>query len=192
MKDEKLRLKLELEGDTLEPQKLPSSVLYITDFGDLVVAEELVDNERVKKVTKKSNSGCNIRHWTNEEVEALKSYYEYYSTTDGGYIGCDDWYELLVEKLGLVLIQKSQPSDDVCSIGYSPKENKWYGWSHRAICGFGVGDKVNEGDLTSESGLTEKYTIQHPEEDFSLPVGYIAKDLNGAKRMAIAFAEAVS
>ncbi len=31
-------------------------------------------------------------------------------------------------------------------IGYNPKENKWYGWSHRAIYGFGIGSQVKKGD----------------------------------------------
>jgi len=34
----------------------------------------------------------------------------------------------------------------VCSIGFSPYTWKWYGWSHRAIFGFGVGSKVKMGD----------------------------------------------
>ena len=47
-----------------------------------------------------------------------------------------------------------------------------------------IEDKLN--------GLVEEYRIQHPEEDFSLPVGFVAMTINDAKRMAIAFAEAVS
>lgn len=33
-----------------------------------------------------------------------------------------------------------------CSIGFCEAEQKWYGWSHRAICGFGVGSTVQKGD----------------------------------------------
>lgn len=32
-----------------------------------------------------------------------------------------------------------------CSIGFCERENKWYGWSHRAIYGFTVGSKVEKG-----------------------------------------------
>lgn len=35
------------------------------------------------------------------------------------------------------------PDDSGC-IGYSDKEKKWYGWSHRAIHGFGIGDEINK------------------------------------------------
>jgi len=36
--------------------------------------------------------------------------------------------------------------NNVCSIGFCEKEQKWYGWSHRAISGFGIGSKVAKGD----------------------------------------------
>jgi hypothetical protein len=38
------------------------------------------------------------------------------------------------------------PTSGICSIGFCEKEQKWYGWSHRAIFGFGIGDKVSKGD----------------------------------------------
>jgi len=79
-----------------------------------------------------------------------------------------------------------------CSIGFCEREQKWYGWSHRAIFGFGIGDVVKEGDCTASSGWTEEYLAEHPEADESLPVGFQAKSLEDAKRMAIAFAESVS
>lgn len=33
-----------------------------------------------------------------------------------------------------------------CSIGFCDKDQKWYGWSHRAIYGFGIGNRVKKGD----------------------------------------------
>ncbi len=33
-------------------------------------------------------------------------------------------------------------SDSVCCIGKSEVDGKWYGWSHRAIFGFGLGDRI--------------------------------------------------
>lgn len=32
-------------------------------------------------------------------------------------------------------------------VGFSPKENKWYGWSHRAIYGFTIGSTCKKGDV---------------------------------------------
>jgi len=40
--------------------------------------------------------------------------------------------------------EKSDPEHCVCSIGFSERLQKWFGWSHRAICGFGIGDRVFE------------------------------------------------
>lgn len=79
-----------------------------------------------------------------------------------------------------------------CCIGYSDKDNKWYGWSHRSYYGFGVGDIAKEGDCTTISGLIPEYLKDHPEEDYSVPVGFEVKTLNDARRMAIAFAESVA
>lgn len=189
-----LVLKKDSPIEEYEVQRLPESVKYIDKGGCLVVDEEQVDNGRITKIVSYlPPDPYNPRHWTQEEMEkeCIKQVY-YTSNVDGGYIGDEETYRFLVEKKKLILIQKVKPSNCTCSIGYSPVENKWYGWSHRATYGFTIGDKVEKGDITATSGLTDEYRIQHPEEDMSLPVGYIAKDLNGAKRMAIAFAEAVS
>lgn len=37
-------------------------------------------------------------------------------------------------------------SGETCCIGFCENEMKWYGWSHRAIFGFGIGSKVSKGD----------------------------------------------
>lgn len=79
-----------------------------------------------------------------------------------------------------------------CAIGFQPEEQKWYGWSHRAICGFGIGSKVEKGDCCASSGWADECLEEHPEENLSLPVGFKAKTLGDAKRMARAFASAVS
>ena len=178
---------------TCEPQRLPDWVIRVDDNGLLVTEEKLLNNGAYRKVTCRIPwSLCENRHWTDEEVKELPEITHYYSMVDNGYIGDDYFYKQLIKKRGLVLIQKAFPEHRTCSIGYSPKENKWYGWSHRAIHGFTIGDEVEEGDLTNTSGFIEEYRIQHPDEDTSLPVGFKALTLNDAKRMAIAFAEAVS
>ena len=79
----------------------------------------------------------------------------------------------------------------VCTIGFCEREQKWYGWSHRAIYGFGIGDEVKEGDCAASSGWIDDFLRDHPEADVSLPVGFKAASLDDAKRMAIAFADSV-
>ena len=116
----------------------------------------------------------------------LKSAY----TPDGDYIGNSVWAHRLCKKRG-IKPEKVNPDTNVCSIGFCKDDQKWYGWSHRAIYGFGVGDTVKEGDCCASSGCTDEYLEQHPEEDYSLPVGFTAETLKDAKRMAVAFADSV-
>jgi len=111
-------------------------------------------------------------------------------TSSGDYIGDERMAHFLIIERG-IKPEKINPTYKVCSIGFCESEQKWYGWSHRAICGFGIGSVVEEGDCTASSGWTKEYLIKHPEKDLSLPVGFKAKNLEDAKRMAIAFAESV-
>lgn len=80
----------------------------------------------------------------------------------------------------------------VACIGFSEKEQKWYGWSHRAIYGFGVGYIAKKGDCVTTSGWTDDYLAKHPEADLSVKVGFRVKNMEDAKKCAIAFAESVS
>ena len=36
---------------------------------------------------------------------------------------------------------------NICSIGFCAEDNKWYGWSHRAIYGFTIGSEVKEDSI---------------------------------------------
>ena len=51
----------------------------------------------------------------------------------------DSITENLIKKHGLTKVGNS--------IGYSEKDNCWYGWSHRACCPFKIGDKIFEPDF---------------------------------------------
>jgi hypothetical protein len=112
-------------------------------------------------------------------------------TPDGDYIGDARFAHRIVAVRG-IKPEKSDPEHSVCSIGFCEREQKWYGWSHRAIWGFGIGDVAKEGDLITEVGWTAEYIAEHPEDDRSVPVGFTAKTLDDCKRMAIAFADSVS
>jgi len=72
--------------------------------------------------------------------------------------------------------QRRKPAHNHNSIGFSEKEQKWYGWSHRGIYGFKVGDVVKEGDVIAGS----------------LPIRFKAKTVGDAKKMAMVFAEGVA
>lgn len=66
-------------------------------------------------------------------------------TPDGDYIGDPKRAYRLCKTRG-IKPEKSSPDHCVCSIGFSDTEQKWYGWSHRAIFGFGIGSKTKKGD----------------------------------------------
>jgi len=112
-------------------------------------------------------------------------------TPMGDYIGDKKMAHLLCTEKG-IKPEKAHPSHKVCSIGFCETEKKWYGWSHRAIFGFGIGSVAKEGDCVASSGWTKEYLIAHPEANISVPVGFTAYTLSDAKRMAIAFADSVS
>ena len=115
-------------------------------------------------------------------------------TLNGDYIGTPETAQRLCNERGILpeTIPLSSADRNVCSIGFSAQDQKWYGWSHRAIYGFSVGDVAKEGDCVCSSGWTEEYLAEHPDKDLSLPIGFEAKTLDDAKRMAVAFAESVS
>jgi hypothetical protein len=74
-----------------------------------------------------------------DPVEITSAY-----TPGGAYIGDEAWAQKL-EELGIAPELRA-PDNEVCSIGFCEREQKWYGWSHRAMYGFGVGSEVKRGD----------------------------------------------
>jgi len=100
-------------------------------------------------------------------------------TPSGHYIGDVRTARRLVAQRGIHPELRSQ-THAVCSIGFSPKDGKWYGWSHRAIFGFKVGTTCRKGDchyLPRRHGGKGAWT---------------AKTTADARRMACDFAEGVS
>ncbi len=85
-------------------------------------------------------------------------------TNAGDWIGDLKTAELLCKEKGILPEhQKPRPTGLLrpCNIGFCPSEQKWYGWSHRAINGFGIGSHVKPGDLAyrpkTESDFRQKY-----------------------------------
>lgn len=48
---------------------------------------------------------------------------------------------------------RSTGAGTVCCIGYSKPDDMWYGWSHRAMVGFSVGDKIFDIDYGDDNTL---------------------------------------
>lgn len=70
-----------------------------------------------------------------------------YTLDSGEYISDVSTTFSLVKKYGITKFETIDQDHSVCSIGFSNKKKKWYGWSHRAIHGFGVGDIVKKDSL---------------------------------------------
>lgn len=96
----------------------------------------------------------------------------YYSKVDGSYIthvGLEDRFKFYL-RFGITeQIQSIPPNGRTACIGYNPKEQKWYGWSHRAVYGFGVGSTCNKGDChyipdTKEHFIDSEVTFWHDDE----------------------------
>lgn len=50
-----------------------------------------------------------------------------------------------IEKAKNLLLSEDLEFDShPCSIGFNEEEQKWYGWSHRAIFGFGIGSQIKK------------------------------------------------
>lgn len=63
----------------------------------------------------------------------------------GHYIGDEETAKYLCDERGIAP-ELANEGHNVCSIGFCESEQKWYGWSHRAMCGFGIGSEVKKGD----------------------------------------------
>lgn len=78
-----------------------------------------------------------------------------------------------------IVPEKISPSSKINQIGFSEKEQAWYGWSHRAIYGFKVGAKAGPGKIGYETLKQENGPLE-------------AKTLDDCKKMAIAFAKEIA
>ena len=114
--------------------------------------------------------------------------YSFYND-EGKYIGNLDNFKVLV--MDRCIEPKTYDDNKVCSVGKSTRDGKWYGWSHRAMYGFKIGDKVKKGDCCASSGFTDEYLKTHPDPHV-LKIGFEAKTEDDCRRMAIAFANSVS
>jgi hypothetical protein len=107
-----------------------------------------------------------------------------YSDHNGQYMGDARTARYLCHKNQIREIQLAEPKDappsKCCSIGFREKDQRWFGWSHRAMVGFGIGDKVFEEDF----GDDHTPFVQHGKVEI--------KNMEQAKLAAIRFAEYVS
>ena len=69
---------------------------------------------------------------------------------DGDYAGGADDTRKFFDKHGIAPEMRSDEAH-VCSVGWSERGHKYYGWSHRAFHGYAIGDKSFDGSRTIET-----------------------------------------
>ncbi len=118
---------------------------------------------------------ANVAHEKYELLGDRTDHPYYYSKLDGSYIGEKNTMKNLL-KIGVTEKIQSRIGASISVIGFNPTKKKWYGWSHRAILGFGIGDK----------------SFQEPKTD-SIPYknGPKITTLAEAKKSALAFSNSV-
>ncbi len=61
----------------------------------------------------------------------------------------------MIARLGIAPIKRHR-SHSVCSMGRG-KNGRWYGWSHRAMCSFGKGDRIFEEQYGNDHTPSRKH-----------------------------------
>jgi hypothetical protein len=168
--------RLDKEGKRDSANQLFSAYMKsMPTAGSVRLAKKRDDIKKTTISAKHMKNGYEIRKetwsmkWTGSEDIEMESVYNHH----GDYIGDVKTAKVLIEKG--IIPEISNPEHSVCSIGYSTLDGKWYGWSHRAIKGFGYGDKAET--LDPVQSTKSKNEI---------------KTLEEAKQAAIDFAESVS
>lgn len=149
---------------------------------------------------KKYKAGYEVReerissHLENEPKDhtfIMKSAY----TPSGDYIGNPKTAYFLCKKRR-IKPEKAYPSDNVCSIGFCEREQKWAGYSHRALVLFGIGDKLFDENWIPEGASNERdecgFLIAVNNVPFKDRGSIIIKNMEQAKQAAMNFAEYIS
>lgn len=84
----------------------------------------------------------------------------YYSKIDGSFltrVGMEENLNFLLKRGITEQIQDGYGEPKTCCIGFNPIEQKWFGWSHRAIFGFGIGSVCKQGNCGFEPSNKDEF-----------------------------------
>jgi hypothetical protein len=110
--------------------------------------------------------------------------HSYVSKTDGSYltfVGSEANLMFLL-KFGITeqIQSHHEEKGSTASIGFNPITQKWYGWSHRAIYGFGIGSVCQRG----MAGFKEKSKEDFVEQEL-IVLQYLCKDSPKIEKVGI-------
>lgn len=109
------------------------------------------------------------------EAEATVGWQAY--NANDVYVGDEAFAKQLIE-LGIAP-EPAAPGGAVCCVGYSSQSRKWYGWSHRAMYGFTIGDRL----FIEDYGVATTKFDQHGPD--------VIKTMTAARTAAVNFARYV-
>jgi len=117
---------------------------YTKSFSDCSISKkEFIDN--YCKVLPSKNDLMPDEPWV---IVIMDNCYLTSGSSIEDIINDKDQIDMLMD-LGITEVESTFQKDEyhqypVANIGFNPSEQKWYGWSHRAVHGFGVGDIPKE------------------------------------------------
>ena len=111
-------------------------------------------------------------------------------TLNGEYIGTQADGKLLVIEKG-IMPELNDPADLICSVGFSKKNGGWYGWSHKNIGGFRVGEVIKEGDPSLDCAFERVYLEECGKTNPCFAYNRPIKTLEEAQLIAKAYAKSI-
>lgn len=117
-----------------------------------ILVDEYVTTDDSPGVLMKSAYSLNTLYYIGESVNAFRLWRNFGITR---FYNKDDVTDSINTNVSIVEKAKSSllyghpfisllKKYGVCSIGFNEKKELWYGWSHRAICSFGVGSTMKK------------------------------------------------
>ena len=122
--------------------------------------EKNIIMKREKKVSKKLQEFINSIAIIGNSTIPDDDSKIYYSKVDNSYltrVGMEKELNFLLKRGITEQIQDGFGKSKTSCIGFNPIEKKWYGWSHRAIFGFGIGSNCKQGDCGFNSSNKEDF-----------------------------------
>lgn len=122
---------------TEQISEAPYPSIYASEY-DVEILESRIEGPFVIRLERVS-----VREGSPDPVTLEVAYVQYGRYF--AYVG--DMYKQLLERGITDQIQPARNDSTVCTIGFNPTEQSWYGWSHRAMLPFKIGDTVKPGDV---------------------------------------------
>lgn len=80
-------------------------------------------------------------------------------------------------------------NSNIAKIGYSEKEQTWYGWNYKYICGFNIGDIIKDKLQYFVLQELSGYSKELDKKPDNLPINFKCKTLEDCKKCAALFAQ---